>query len=769
MYNGYSAAYRTAVMSNVQKRAISITLDGVALTDDDFIDGAPKIKMSCLPNTEFEFGGTVSKQFTCNLQNRNQRWNGTRFNNKVVTVSVGLEIAGGTVEYIPCGSFYINYSGKPYSSIKIEAADKMLAAEKSYSDTTLTYPATLLQIAQNVASKMGISLAGSFRNSSYTVATAPNKDEFTYRDIIGFVAACAGGFAHINRSNQLEIVTIIDNQSNAYPIEPNKTRISVATDDIVSISGLAYYGRKEHVLLGTDTYPIVMKNNPLMDNMSDADRTALLNGLYSLYDGFTYYPMDLEFVGDPCLDEGDFVYLPSTIDGNVTTFIGNYVLGLTGTERIKTPSCSELDKNFLDFKEYKDTYYGGGGSGGGALGTFTHADWPEFSKAVIAYDTKNDPTDTLGRWSMALTFEDENGDPLPDSSYVLVVDQINDGYHTIVEGSQSGSSFVRYQGRKYDITNSAVTTSKGSTRIDTPPIADLKVYTTEEYTMLTTMFEVYGSAGQVYTPQVWPVFHPLSINRLYSSGDKMGSPTLTIAVNLADINFADAYYNVRENQLAHLLWYMCRYCLGSSIATGFNSHFPSLEAMEHFVRAFRTNIDSENWSGSGWVTDEEGTTPDDSGSGGDDSGGGGDDSGGGGDNSGGGDDSGGGDTTVSFTNPLPSITQAQFQQLTEDYNFELQYGYASGDNSVTLNYSYMEYSTWQSWTGYFIIDLSDVDSASATSFTKTIAGTNDMNISSVTLTYDTTNNLISVSQVSSGTTENILNTILGSSHTLTNS
>lgn len=762
MYSGRSAAYDVAIKSNVQKRKIRIIIDGETLTEKDFISGSPKIKMSALPANALEFGGVVSKSFSASLENKDKKYNGTRFNGKEVIVEAGLQLPDGTIEYIPCGTFYVNYAGKPYSIIKIEAADKMLSAEKSYSSSTLTYPASLKQIAQDCASKMGISLFGDFKNSSYIVNSKPDVKLYTYRDILSFIASIAGGFARITRDNKLEIVSFIDNASNTYELKPTDSRINCTTDDMVTITGLAYYGDEENVLKGTDEYPIVLGNNPLLEGMLISDREAILEGLYNEYNGFTYWPYSSAFVGNPCLDEGDFVKFYDTIDGDVTSFIGSYTLKLTGTETIEAPSCSELDKNFLDSNTYKkDTSstrlnyaYNNGGGGSGTITTYTHDEYSDLNKPISTY--LNTTGSTLKTYFSVKPTKD--GDYLgADGSYWVLI-----GYtRSIHVDPYSGNIGVEIKNIPSDYDSNKrllFDSSYLNADEDIKPFVDFKLYTSEEYQQLLKMFN-----NNFNSIERWPILHTITPNRMDNSS-RQGT-IVPMEVSSAAIVSVDPYYDVREYQLAQALYNM----FNLLNIYGFSDFFKSVEDVYHYLLAYRVEIDQGGYTPESGGSDDSG---DNSGSGGGSTGGSTDTGGGDSGESGGtegGEDT--GETTdpvvpTGFTNPMPSLTgsSANIQPASTNANLQALYSYDADTNIISLDYNYMNYNDWLTQSAGYQIDLSTIESDSTDSFTYTTTTTEDSKvtaaITAITFTFDTTNNKILIKNTFTETDEADLNEVL---------
>jgi hypothetical protein len=79
-----------------------------------------------------------------------------------------------------------------------------------WTDTKEDYPRTLLLIAKTMCAIAGVQLVtDDFRNAYYGVTKMPEwGDNATIRDVISYIAVCAAGFARINYSGQMEIITI---------------------------------------------------------------------------------------------------------------------------------------------------------------------------------------------------------------------------------------------------------------------------------------------------------------------------------------------------------------------------------------------------------------------------------------------------------------------------------------------------------------------------------------------------------------------------------
>lgn len=663
MYTGASKDFDKAIKESAQIACSKIELtlksgEAYTLTDDDFIEKSLEITKSAFSNDSFSLGGTVSKEISFTLNNQDKRWDNVSFSGAKVKAYCGIYV-NGAPEYIPMGTFWLDSAGKPYDTIEITGVDSILKLEKSYAPESITYPASVKQILQDIADKCGIPLSSAeVLNGDYIVQEEPDKTQYTYRDILGFVAVIAGGFATVNRADELQVIQILKEGTSVCDISPS-LRASSKTDYPITISGVAYYGQLKNELLGSDEYPLIIENNPLIDNMSEADKEAVLNKIFDLYNGFTYTPYECDFIGDPRFDEGDPIILSNTRDGTVSSYIFSYTFNNGGLETLEAPSCDELDKNFLSAntqkqnnKDYKiETAYNDRGSGGsGEDLTYTHDDYPEYSAPINQVDLTGSGVGTV--YKVFAKFTDADGNPLYQiggTSYKVIVAPAADNV-------EQGLDVNAGKGAKVIDINSAdyIDLSPGTGQyFDVNIDYVLKIYTNDEYNLLSEIFGSYGSASSNFA-NFWPIFRTITPNRITTKdrGPGVLGTNIDVSIKIDKISFKDSYVYTREMQIAKFIYFLFASTLNNLTFKGI---FKNYEDVYHLLTAFRVAADGEDTTPG---TDEpEEPTP-----------------------------------TDSFSNPIPSITS--FTSKIDDnytiaYNFEnsetLSLNITIGENSYTFN------------------------------------------------------------------------------------
>lgn len=306
----------------------------IALTDAQII--SMKLSATSISGDDFEVGTTCAAELDVEISNIDGSLSASSFQDATVTAAIGVVLADGvTVEYCPFGVFFADSISRTETSIKLVCYDAMVQLEALY-QSSLKYPATLLQIAQDIASKAGLTLATtSFPNASFRVATAPNLAGITLRAALSWVAEAAASFARINRDGALELafynaagtdITAGNYYSLTHDEQPRAAITQVlirASDDDPGVSQGA----------AGNTYTIT--GNPLLLN----NPGGALAAIYAQLHGFSYMPFTAGWQGNPASMTGDALTITDR-DGNtygtvLTECNTEYTGGVTGTAGAK--------------------------------------------------------------------------------------------------------------------------------------------------------------------------------------------------------------------------------------------------------------------------------------------------------------------------------------------------------------------------------------------------------------------------------------------------
>lgn len=243
-----------------------------------------------------------------------------------VRVRMGSKATNG-YEYVDAGLWYVTAASAPESgsTLTLNGSDALnLYFDSKLEDNASAYPRTLSSLLDLVCTLAGVPLAiKDFVNGSTAIAKLPRWPENTsLRDIVGYIAACAGGFAQIDPSGRLEVVT--NGRGQVWPIAPDQyinytptggTRFAFNCLRVTMVADSEDAEIPEPVRFAVDaniadnsTNCIEISGNPLYTDAIAAKVRDTLKGLS--YSGAT-----LNWLGDPRVACGTQIDI-TTLDGS---------------------------------------------------------------------------------------------------------------------------------------------------------------------------------------------------------------------------------------------------------------------------------------------------------------------------------------------------------------------------------------------------------------------------------------------------------------------
>lgn len=155
--------------------------------------------------TTFPVGVAVQKHIQIELLNDHEQFNDLDFFGAKIRLYLTFQLSE-TVEQVDKGAYTVVDPETRGETVIITAYDDMYKADKSY-HTSLPFPVTLKAMLIDICSTCGIPLLSTtFRNDDIVLDSPPD-EEYTFRQIIGYIAMLAGGNARINNDGYLEIKT----------------------------------------------------------------------------------------------------------------------------------------------------------------------------------------------------------------------------------------------------------------------------------------------------------------------------------------------------------------------------------------------------------------------------------------------------------------------------------------------------------------------------------------------------------------------------------
>lgn len=340
------------------KSCVITLVDGTVLNikDSQIWDGGFKCQTAVSNTTTFDIGSAITGKFTLTLNNIYDDFSDYDFADAVVSdVKVGLELPDGTIESVKKGIFTVDEPTYNGSIITLECLDNMSAFDRPYSESNLTYPATLLAIVRDACTCCNVSLAAdsvNFDNSDFVVQERPDDNSLTFREVLGYVGQISCHWCRCNVYGQLSLgwydidtyekITLYDANTFDNPaidivdagtfdnpetdivdvglFTDNRgfhhiyslASINMNTDDVV-ITGIRVVVKnddtsKEDVTYqaGTDGYVLSIEDNKLIQ-VDQGNNVVQYLGKRLI--GLRFRPVTLSCLSDPTIEAGDIALI----------------------------------------------------------------------------------------------------------------------------------------------------------------------------------------------------------------------------------------------------------------------------------------------------------------------------------------------------------------------------------------------------------------------------------------------------------------------------
>lgn len=308
-----SDAYKLAVADSHRKskmRAVLTTENTVInLDDNDIIKDSVYVTNQCTNGNEYEYGCVYAGECGITIKSAIDRY---ALYDAELKLYWNL-LVGDVWEEIPLGVFYISEPNRINDKISIKALDGMTKLDVNVDEDTI---GTMPQLITYIAKKCGIELAqtaeelSTYTNADYQLSLyAENID--TYRDALAYICMLTCCFATFDRHGKLKLVK--------YATEPcvelgKKQRFTNASfSDYTTL----FSGVKARFIADENYAPYEAgeEGNGLVLDMGDIPvlrglpetKHAVLDNVYAVLKNVSYTPCEIETLGNPAIDLGDYI------------------------------------------------------------------------------------------------------------------------------------------------------------------------------------------------------------------------------------------------------------------------------------------------------------------------------------------------------------------------------------------------------------------------------------------------------------------------------
>lgn len=260
----------------------------------------------------FDIGSAMISKLTLQINNFDGTYSKYDFNNAKVVAYVGLQLTDRIEKIKICTA---TVTDAPYQNnviLSLTCEDNMAKFDRDYSESKLIYPATRLQIVQDICSVCGVSLqTTTFINSDYIVPERPDDENLTCRQVLAWVAQIGCQWAKCDADGKLNIGWYKTEPLDSDYISIEHTNGFTPYLDDVVITGIQVIEylksnssekKAKSYLYGKTGYVLSISDNKLIPE-GTGETVASMIGQKCI--GMSFRPFTAQCLTDISLEEGD--------------------------------------------------------------------------------------------------------------------------------------------------------------------------------------------------------------------------------------------------------------------------------------------------------------------------------------------------------------------------------------------------------------------------------------------------------------------------------
>lgn len=407
-----SNAFRNELYNDNRNYIVSCDItfsDGTkkTVTNAQIWSGGFKVEDSVSGSNNFEIGAAIVGKFTLVLNNIYDDYSEYDFYGaEISNVKCGLKLPDGTTESVSFGKYTVDEPKYNGSIITLSCLDNMSKFDRPYSESNLTYPATLGQIVRDACNICDVPLASdsaTFDNDDYVVDARPD-DNTTFREVLSWVGQISCHWLKCNNNGQLSLRwydretydklfgiydagnfnddiekdtvdagtfanpadgDVIDfgtfSDSKKYHHIYSTTSTDMSTDD-VTITGIRVTERapedaedQEDIVYqyGEDGYVLGIEGNELIQSGKGSQVASYLGGKIV---GLTFRPLSLTCLSDPTIESGDLAIFTDRKGRSYKTLITSTTFQAKNYQKVSCDAESPSKKNASRISKYTKVY-----------------------------------------------------------------------------------------------------------------------------------------------------------------------------------------------------------------------------------------------------------------------------------------------------------------------------------------------------------------------------------------------------------------------------
>lgn len=286
----------------------------IPLTDSAVLAGSVSVDNQCVSGQELAFGSVYMGQ--ASLQLRTQL-SSAAFYDAALEIDYEIRLADGSWYTLPVGRYTVAEAERSAAVVSLTAYDNMLRLERKFSGSVILGDAyTMLT---QIADTCGVELA---QTEDEIRALSPNAGQLrqldgsyrvsTWRDCAGAIAQLLAGFATIDRFGRLKIGQFGETPCTVLG-ENTRTNAKIS-DFSCHYASLVIETDNETVSADTEGdsgLEMTISDMPLAESGTGETRQGICDAVFARLRALDYTPATVTLPGDPALELGDRLALPT--------------------------------------------------------------------------------------------------------------------------------------------------------------------------------------------------------------------------------------------------------------------------------------------------------------------------------------------------------------------------------------------------------------------------------------------------------------------------
>lgn len=285
------------------------------LVDKDIWADGFKIEKATSSDNSFDVGGAIVGKLTFVVNRAYTHDDYTQSLNyygKKCRVVLTYDVDG--TQY-PVEMGYFNIVDIQYNTqtTTFTAYDDLYLFDKPYTNSKLTFPATLQEIVADACSCCNVKWDGkAFTHDDYVINSKP--DKVTFREMLAYIGQITCHFARMTADGFLEFAWYKNTDDNKWNQKSSYSRDAAMQQVTITGTRLIYKTENKdaadmetEVRSGTNGYMITIQNNPLIDLCGTSPQLICDNLLADLKKTPAFLPGKMDIPANPLIDCGDII------------------------------------------------------------------------------------------------------------------------------------------------------------------------------------------------------------------------------------------------------------------------------------------------------------------------------------------------------------------------------------------------------------------------------------------------------------------------------